>query len=182
MKSKLPVVFAIAAVSGGGKTTITSNLIKKLQNSKALFFDDYDFDGPDDILEWIDNGGNPNEWNLSRLIEDIKKLLSEPIDYIMLDFPFGYSHSKASEFIDFTIFINTPLDIAMARRIIRDFKKGSAEAILLDLENYMDKGRRGYLAMLRTTKPNADLIVDGLLPISDILSIITQNIMKIKNF
>jgi uridine kinase len=59
MIRKLPIVIAIATVSGGGKTTITSNLKGKLLNSKALFFDDYDFDGPDDIIEWIDNGGNP---------------------------------------------------------------------------------------------------------------------------
>lgn len=47
-KGKFPIVIAIAAVSGGGKTTISSNLKGKLQNSKTLFFDDYDFDAPDD--------------------------------------------------------------------------------------------------------------------------------------
>lgn len=59
MKRNFSIVIAIAAVSGGGKTTITSNLKEKLQNCKTLFFDDYNFDGPNDIIEWIDNGGNP---------------------------------------------------------------------------------------------------------------------------
>ncbi|WEG14471.1 hypothetical protein PU629_08990 [Pullulanibacillus sp. KACC 23026] len=178
MKRKFPIVIAIAAVSGGGKTTITSNLKGKLQNSKTLFFDDYDFDGPDDIIDWIDNGGNPDEWDLSPLIKDIKKLLNEPLDYIILDFPFAYLHSKTSEFIDFAVFVDTPLDVAMARRIIRDFKDRPAEDILLDLDNYIARGRRGYLGMLKTIKPNSDLIVDGTLPISEIVSIITRNIVN----
>ncbi len=180
MKRRFPIVIAIAAVSGGGKTAITANLNRKLKNSKTLFFDDYDFDGPDDIIEWIDHGGNPDEWDLFPFITDIKKLLMEPLDYIISDFPFAYLHNKSSKFIDFAVFIDTPLDIAMARRIIRDFKNRSTEDVLLDLDHYLVKGRRGYLDMLKTTKPNSDLIVDGMLSISEIVSIITQTIMKMK--
>lgn len=180
MKRKLPTVIAIAAVSGGGKTTITSKLNRKLQNCKTLFFDDYDFDGPDNFVEWIDNGSNPNKWNLSPLIRDIEGLLNEPLDYIILDFPFAYSHSKTRELIDFTVFIDTPLDIAMARRIIRDNKDDSVDDILLDLDNYITRGRKGYLNMLKTIKPDSDIIVDGTLPLSEIVDIITKRIVNIK--
>ena len=40
-KENLPLVVAIAGVSGGGKTTIANHLNERLQNSKTLFFDDY---------------------------------------------------------------------------------------------------------------------------------------------
>jgi uridine kinase len=178
MKGKLPIVISIAAVSGGGKTTISTNLEEKLKKSKTIFFDDYDFDGPNDMIEWIEHGSNPDEWDLSPLIKDIKKLLIDPLDYIILDFPFAYLHSQTREFIDYTVFIDTPLDVALARRIIRDFKDSPAENILLDLENYLDRGRRGYLTMLKTTKPNSDLIVDGTLPISEIVNTISHNLLK----
>lgn len=181
-EGKYPIVIAIAAVSGGGKTTITSHLNAKLQNAKPLFFDDYDFEGPDDIIEWVDSGGNPDEWNLLPLIRDLKMLLNEPLDYILLDFPFAYKHSKTSEFIDFAVFINTPLDIAMARRVTRDFKNHSVETILADMNNYISRGRRGYLNMLKTIKPNSDIVVDGTLPIPEIVSIITRNVEKIEEF
>ena len=102
------------------------------------------------------------------------------MDYIILDFPFAYLHTKTREFIDFTVFIDTPLDIAMARRIIRDHKNGSAEEIMLDLENYIFRGRRGYQDMLNTIKPNSDLIVDGTLSESEIASIIVRNIVRIE--
>ena len=176
MKKKFPFVISIAAVSGGGKTTIASYLKGQLHNSKTLSFDDYDFEGPDNFLEWIDNGCNPDEWDLSPLIRDIKKLFIEPLDYIIIDFPFAYLHTKTREFIDFAVFIDTPLDVALARRIIRDFKNGSAEDIMLDLENYILRGRRGYLDMLNKTKPDSDLIVDGTLSKSEIASIIIRNI------
>ncbi|MDQ0177215.1 AAA family ATPase [Bacillus chungangensis] len=167
-KGKLPLVIAIAGVSGGGKTTIAKHLNERLHNSKTLFFDDYDFDVPNDMIDWVDKGANYDEWNLAPLIRDLKGLLSEPLDYIVLDFPFAYKHSKTSKLIDLTVFIDTPLDIAMARRVIRDFRNSSNESILIEMENYISQGRRGYLEMLKTIKPNSDIIVDGTLSVSKI--------------
>lgn len=54
IKGKKPLVIAIAAVSGGGKTTIATHLNERLHHSKILYFDDYDFEGPDDIIDWVD--------------------------------------------------------------------------------------------------------------------------------
>ncbi|TGB03631.1 hypothetical protein [Halobacillus salinus] len=179
MTRKSTMVIAIASVSGGGKTTIASCLKGKLPNSKTIYFDDYDIDGPKDIIKWIDNGCNPDDWDLSPLIRDIKQLFAESRDYIILDFPFAYLHSNTSNFIDFAVFIDTPLDIALARRINRDFKSGSAQDIILDLDNYVAKGRRGYLNMLDTTKPNSDLIVDGTLPTFEVADIITREVVNI---
>ncbi|MGX1263037.1 uridine kinase [Rossellomorea marisflavi] len=178
MKSKIPKVMAIAAVSGGGKSTVASCLNEKIQNSKVLYFDDYEFNGPEDMIEWIDHGCNPNEWDLSPLIGDIKSFQTEPLDTIILDFPFAYLHSETSNLIDFAVFIDTPLDLAMARRIKRDFKNGSVEDIVLDLDNYIAGGRQGYLAMLHSIKPNSDLVVDGSLSPSEIASIIAQYIQE----
>jgi uridine kinase len=45
-----PLVIAAAAVSGGGKTTIATKLNQSLKNSRALYFDNYDFKGPDITL------------------------------------------------------------------------------------------------------------------------------------
>lgn len=66
-----PFVISIAAVSGGGKTTIVRQLSEKLHNSKSLFFDNYDFEGPDDIINWVDSGAIYDEWNLSPLLKDL---------------------------------------------------------------------------------------------------------------
>ncbi|MGB2873123.1 hypothetical protein [Psychrobacillus psychrotolerans] len=41
------------------------------------------------------------------------------------------------------------------------------------------QGRQGYLEMLNTIKPNSDIIVDGTLSISEIVSIISQSIVNV---
>ena len=173
---KSPCVIAIGSVSGGGKTTAVTQLLAKLPNSKALLFDDYEFAGPDDVLEWLDRGTDYEEWNLTPLLKDLEKLRSEPLDYILLDYPFAYQHSLISKFIDFAVFIDTPLDIALTRRMTRDFKSSSTEEILLQMEHYATHGRKAYLEMLKTIKPNSDLIVDGALSTTNITNLIIENI------
>ncbi|RDW20258.1 hypothetical protein CWR48_06045 [Oceanobacillus arenosus] len=175
---KPPIVISIAGVSGGGKTTIAKSLNEKLHNSKILYFDDYDFEGPDDIIEWVDNGANYDQWNLEPLITDLEVLLAEPLDHIVLDLPFAYKHAKISKLIDFAVYIDTPLDIAMARRIIRDFKNYSGESILIEMENYLSAGRRGYLEMLKSIKPNSDMIEDGSQSVSEITDNICTAILR----
>lgn len=142
-----------------------------MQNSKILHFDDYDFDGPEEMIDWVDKGANYDEWNLAPLI-------AAPVDYIVLDFPFAYKHSKTSELIDFTVYIDTPLDIAMARRVIRDFKNSTNESILNEMENYLLQGRRAYLEMIMSIKPNSDLIVEGTLTASKIVDKIHESLLK----
>lgn len=86
MKQKQPRVISIAAVSGGGKTTTTNQLLSKLDNTKALYFDDYEFEDPDDICEWVEKGADYNEWYLLPLIKDIQTLLKDQsLNYIVLE-------------------------------------------------------------------------------------------------
>ncbi|WP_096435658.1 hypothetical protein [Alteribacter populi] len=177
-KEKRPLVISISAVSGGGKTTIATHLNEKLHNSKLLFFDDYNFEGPDDILDWVDNGANYDEWDLTPIIKDLEELLAQSFNYIVLDFPFAYKHSQASRLIDLAVFVDTPLDIALARRVTRDFKNSSSEMILIDMKNYVSQGRRGYLEMLKSIKPNSDIIVDGTLSVSEIVRIISERMLN----
>lgn len=176
MGIKKPKIIAIGAVSGGGKTTITSRLTQVLNNSTTLYFDEYDLEGPDDVVNWVERGANCNEWNLEPLISDLRNLISsEGTEFILLDYPFARLHDKLKN-IDLTIFIDTPLDIAMARRILRDYSNKNAESILDDISLYLSGGRSGYESMLKTIRPNSDLIIDGLLPTEEIVNIICDRI------
>lgn len=103
-------VITIAAVSGGGKTTITERLTQELKNSKALYFDSYKFNNcPADICKWIDDGADYDEWVLTPLITDIQQLLENSnIDYLIVDYPFAYLNSSMRDLIDVTIYADTP--------------------------------------------------------------------------
>ena len=169
-----PLVIAIAAVSGGGKTVITNQLVDRLNNAKAMYFDNYEFDEyPDDICKWVNDGADYNKWNITPLIKDIQILLNQSLHFIVLDYPFAYLHSGMREYIDLAVFIDTPLDIAMARRILRDFSDAPIDGVLDDLTNYLSNGRTAYLEM-QTVKANSDIVIDGSLP----LEIIVDRIME----
>lgn len=48
-------------------------------------------------------------------------------------------------FIDLAVFIDTPLNIALAGRTKRDFATSSVENILTEMDNYVSRGRNGYI-------------------------------------
>ncbi|BCN30894.1 GNAT family N-acetyltransferase [Anaeromicropila herbilytica] len=176
---KKPKIIAIAAVSGGGKTTIVNELHKRLSLSKAIYFDDYDFEKyPEDFYEWVKNGADYNEWNLGKMVRDINDILAhEQLNYILLDYPFAYKNDMVTPYIDYSIFINTPLDIAMARRIVRDYVSNqSPERLNAELNYYLLHGRIAYLEMLNTVMPDSDYIIDGSLSIEEIVTKILEKI------
>jgi uridine kinase len=180
-KLKRPFIIAISAVSGGGKTTAIQLLNKQLANSTALFFDEYDFEGPDNYIEWVRRGGNYNEWKLQPLISDLKMILNNKdhlFEYILLDYPFAYLNNKMKAYLDLAIFIDTPLDVAMARRILRNHINTTTEEIRNDMESYLTGAREAYVAMLNTVKPNSDIVIDGLLEKEILVGEIKKTIKK----
>ena len=182
MKSeKLPFVVAIASVSGGGKTSAVEGLMQLLPNAKALHFDQYDLAGPEDMMAWLNDGADNNEWDLTPLLADLDGLLTQPLHYILLDFPFAYQHAKSSKYIDFAIFIDTPLDIALTRRLMRDSSAASAQQILEDVEFYARSGRAAYLHMLATIKPDSDVVIDGTASLSDVVLAIIEKLEIAQN-
>ncbi|OAB47170.1 hypothetical protein [Paenibacillus antarcticus] len=177
-----PIVISIAAVSGGGKTTITSLLRDRLKDSKVLFFDDYELEEyPVDICEWVDKGADYNEWNLAPLVYDVQNLISkneQKLKYLLLDYPFAYLNNGLGAFIDFTVFIDTPLDIAMARRLLRDYNEASFNDLHNDMIFYLSRGRAAYQEMIKSVKPNSDCIIDGSNPPEMIVDQIFKEINK----
>lgn len=173
-----PYIVVVGGVSGSGKTTVSKHLSSRLGGAKTLFFDDYDFDGPSNIIDWVERGANYEEWDLSLLLKDLEAFHSDSVKYIVLDFPFAYKHAQIKEFINFAVFIDTPLDIAYARRLIRDFQNSTEKNILLDAKNYLSSGRNGYLEMLQSIKPSSDLVIDGTLPVSKITDKILNTVIE----
>ncbi|MCL2516990.1 MAG: hypothetical protein FWF15_00370 [Oscillospiraceae bacterium] len=189
---KKSFVIAIAAVSGGGKTTVVGALKKRLNNSAVIYFDDYgdavDLPPGRDINEWAADGGDHNEWNTEPITTDIERLLHEPYEYIILDYPFGYMNDCVGKYIDLSVFIDTPLDVALARRIIRDFTSRSMESEFglddvgeVNLESldeylrwYLEHSRPTYVWSVEISKPAVDLVVDGTKPPDEIVEKILE--------
>ena len=185
------VIIGISAVTGGGKTTVTQRLAEVLEDSVALHFDDYDDTNvhPDDLHRWFAAGADYDAYKtpvFTRHLEALKAgktvcypvagALLSPKRYVVADAPLGRAHTDTGRFIDVMVFIDTPLDIAMARRILRDIDpqagltRGEARQYVIDeLSGYLDRARPLYREFQVRMRTNSDMIVDGTLSIDDIV-------------
>ncbi len=170
-------IIAVSAVTAGGKTTAVNAVKKKLPRCASLHFDDYSFEGEvKDFHQWVLDGADYNVWDLSPLKADIEKIIrSGEYDYLLLDYPFAYRNDLIRDYIDCAVFIDTPLDIAMARRILRDMNNASADEIRDEMNIYLKDARIAYVQMLKDIKPSSDYVVDG----TQNLKTITEELLDI---
>jgi thymidylate kinase len=84
------------------------------------------------------------------------------------------------------VYIDTPLDVAMARRIQRDYfgdnpldAQSTLDAINAMTANYLTWAREAYLDQARQVKPLCDLVVDGCLPVDELAQQILAAIPKL---
>jgi uridine kinase/predicted enzyme related to lactoylglutathione lyase len=164
-----PYVIAVNAVSGGGKTTLARLLANSLP-ATLFCFDDFDDTNvhPEDLYEWSIRGANLLEFDSPGMREAVQLALKdERIRYVVLDYPFGRDHPQFREVIDLSVFIDTPLDIAMARRILRDHtidSDSSAEMKLKllrdEMAHYIEKASHPYRDGYRL-RATCDLVLNG---------------------
>lgn len=164
-------IIAIGAVTAGGKTTVVKAVKDRLPKTAALYFDDYTFEGEvEDFGKWLSEGADCNVWDLSPLKADTEKLIScGKYEYLLLDYPFAYLHKMMRDYLDTCIFIDTPLDIALARRVLRDMKDASADDIRTEMDSYLKFARPAYIHMLKTVLPSSDHVIDGTRPLAEIV-------------
>jgi uridine kinase len=189
-----PYIIALSSYGGGGKTTLARHLVATL-NASLIAWDDYDEAGmmthPDD---WV--AATTNDWKVPQLGKDLARLkqgqaINSPLDgssiqptpYIVFDAPLGYAHKETGQHIDFLVFIDTPLDVAMARRILRDYfadketlTAEQTKALKAEMQHYLKFSRAAFLNMDTSVKPQADLIVNGLKSTDDLSKEITKQL------
>ncbi len=179
----------ISAPSGGGKTALVRHLTQRVPQSVALYFDEYDdlAEGanlhPRDLEQWVRDGADYNAWQMPGLIRDLAQLkqghtIQSPIDgalcrpqpIIFVDAAFGYANAQLRPYLDYVIYVDTPLDVAMARRIQRDYgvhAQPNADVARQQIQHmiatYLAWARQAYLAQVRQVKPACDLVLDGCL-------------------
>jgi uridine kinase len=184
------LIIGISSPSGGGKTAITKRTTELLADSIAIHFDDYDFDTvhPESYRIWLERGADFNDWKTPRLTHDLSKLkagesIVSPIDgtmvqpkrYVVFDDSLGYAHAETAGLIDFMVFIDTPLDVALARRMLRTFalaQRGNVEhvieSLIAELTAYLEYARHAYCELEKQVKTKCDLVLDGRTSIDDL--------------
>jgi hypothetical protein len=182
------VVIAIAAPPGGGKTTLVRRLAARL-SAPALYYDDYEQitrRSPAEVEAWLDRGAPADEVPLPGFAEALAALKGSGARHIILDFLLARAHGPTAGEIDFLIWIETPLDIALARTLgeqVALARAGPMSAGFLDwlaayLDSYARVMHRGYLLQRSTVRPKADLILDGLSPPGEVAERAFAEIMR----
>jgi uridine kinase len=162
------VVVGVSAVSGGGKTRLVNELVHHLEDAVAVYFDDTTIHPPE-LRACLLDSGDYNMWRAPVLAEHLRLLKervaialnAKPPRYIVFDAPLGRAHVETGVHIDHMVFIDTPLDVAIARRLLRD---GQDKWTDDDLRNYLDWTREVFTHHVEKVSSTADLILDGMLP------------------
>lgn len=165
-------IIAIGAVTAGGKTTVVNAIKARLPRTASLHFDDYSFEGEvEDFSKWVSEGADVHVWDLSPLKADIERIIrGGKYDYLLLDYPFAYRHQMIKDYLDCCIFIDTPLDIAMARRVLRDMKEATADEIRNEMDTYLKCARIAYVQMSEDSASDYDYVIDGAKELEDIIN------------
>lgn len=168
------VVIAVAAPPGGGKTTLVRLLSARL-SAPSLHYDEYEQmtrRSPAEVEAWLDRGALADEVPLPGFADALARLKGSGARYVVLDFLLARAHGPTAAEIDFMIWIDTPLDIALTRTLREQVELARADpapAAFLGwlagyLDNYARLMHRSYQLQQATVRPKADLILDGMLP------------------
>lgn len=177
-------VVAIAAPIGGGKTTFVEALARALGDAATLHFDRYEVETKKPVsrlAQWMKSGADFSAFEAPNLARDLKALrdgrpIVDPLtrrevvtsEVILFEMPLGREHAETAPYIDFVIWIDVPLDVALARKI-REYialfreEKNPNGLIWLDnfVANYLQVFRGVLVRQAEQVRRHADLVLDG---------------------
>jgi len=191
-------VIAISGPSGAGKSTLVKNLVNLFEDAVSLSIDDYPDDHYPPAIGWLERGANPDEFETPGFFTDVcalkegkpiihpeSQLKTESPAYLIIEEPFGKSRTAFKDLIEFHAEIDTPLEIAFPRRLLRimDWKPKDEQLpyIKQHLEWYLRTGRRFYLAVQENARKDKDITVDGTLPPKTIAQSIFSAVLAKQN-
>lgn len=188
--SKRCFVIAVAGAPGSGKTSLTLALAKLL-DADTLFYDDYQQatnQSMAEILQWMKQGSDYNNLNIPGFAEAIAAQIQiSDKSFLLIETPLGRHHHASGQYIDCLVWLDTPLDVSLARNIkafSSEFKKAPSDYIQqLDwlanyLEGYIQDIRAALVIQQERLTKDADINIDGTLPLGEITQRIYQAISQ----
>lgn len=184
MNMNKPIVIGIAGGTGSGKTSVVSEILKKISSSKTILLeqDSYYKHSTKPYEERIkENYDHPNSIDFNLLISHIKDLMNgveiKRPNYSFIDYnrEDGYtlikpqpiiivegililSNEKLRRLFDMKIFVDTDSDERLLRRIERDIKE-RGRTLESVKKQYMETVKPMHLEFVEPSKRYADVII-----------------------
>lgn len=165
---------AVAGFPGAGKSSLVGGLAQALGDAAVVRMDDYETMTRMPIAalqRWMDQGADIDAFAFPRLEEELRRLKESPRRFALFETQFGRAHRATGQLIDLLVWVDTPLDVALARNLratLSGLVRERAEELpgrLRWLQGYLDN----YLGIVRSllemqkerVSPGAELVVDG---------------------
>lgn len=186
MKNKV-IIIGVAGGSGSGKTKLVKNILSELSDTKtkSIEVDSYYKDLSHISFEEREknNFDHPNSIDFELLYRDLKEILNNKkiktplynykehirdkenvktiegnVQIILLEGIFALYNQNIRDLMEIKIFVDTPSDIRILRRIKRDVnkRKRTIESVI---EQYNKTVRPMFIKYVKPTKEYADLII-----------------------
>lgn len=205
------LILSVSGVSGSGKSTLVKALKDFLTGSQIIdkhIYSNYDVwhgnaserqEFLKERWQWI-NEGAPADKSLSndRLAKDLGRLrdgeivtlpddttIIRPEGIVLVETFFGRAITAYSELLDISIYIDTPLDIAFCRKLLRDSnirinpETGKPMTYSETVQKYLEYGMHYVFESVAKSKSTADIIIDGTLSRTEILEVALKHIKDV---
>ena len=121
-------VLAITGCMGSGKTTLVKQLQPLIPKCRILFEDDYQAMtqmDPEHLRRWISDGCCIDELDLHGFDLAIRRAIAGSLrdsgasdtKLLLIESQFGRAHASLKDLVDYQIWIESPLDLCLARKI-----------------------------------------------------------------
>lgn len=182
---KKPVIIGIAGGTGSGKSTVTKELIKLIDEKDVTIIEQDSYYKDQSNLPFEErvktNYDHPFAFDNELLVSQLKDLIAgkaiekpvydfaihnrtketkivEPRDVIIVEGILILAEEELRNLLDIKVFVDTDADVRVIRRILRDMKdRGrSLDSVILQ---YMSTVRPAHIQFVEPSKRYADIII-----------------------
>lgn len=199
-------IIGISGISGSGKSRLTRAIKDAFGDSMEIIHQDNYYRDQSDISfeERVKtNYDEPQSIEFDLMFKDVVNITKgnaidipiydfsqhtrseqtekkQPKPFLLVEGTMIYAYPELKNHIDLKIYVDTPMDIAIVRRITRDIEERSRRASEIQ-DQYFKTVRKGMYQYTISQKDQADLIISGEKDVLDHLDFISTIIKMKKN-